>query len=77
MLLNWFIHKLQLQQTMYELEDNEQNSANQNMFMVDPEEGSRTHAYLQLEGLIHLDTSHLTVSDVISFFFPLLIVIHL
>ncbi|GAA5812728.1 hypothetical protein MFLAVUS_006186 [Mucor flavus] len=60
MLLNWFIHKLQLQQTMYKLEDNEKNPANQNLFMVDPEEGSRTHAYLQLEGLIHLDTSHLT-----------------
>ncbi|KAG2235169.1 hypothetical protein INT48_003513 [Thamnidium elegans] len=60
MLLNWFIHKLQLQQTMYEPNDTEESLANQNMFMVDPEEGSRTHAYLQLEGLIHLDTSQLT-----------------
>ncbi|KAI9255012.1 muts domain V-domain-containing protein [Helicostylum pulchrum] len=61
MLLNWFIHKLQLQQTMYEMNDDNQNLANRNMFMVDPEEGSRTHAYLQLEGLIHIDTSHLSI----------------
>jgi DNA mismatch repair protein MSH5 len=93
MLLNWYINQiqqLQLQQwPSYNPSDlynmNEESAAaddtlaNQNIFLMDPEEGNKTHAYLQLEGLIHLDHSHLTVSLVqgwIHSFYVLIIDFH-
>ncbi|RCH84523.1 MutS protein msh5, partial [Rhizopus stolonifer] len=46
MLLNWFIHHIQ----------------QDNIYLRDPEEGNKTHAYLQLEGLVQLDDSLLSVA---------------
>ncbi|KAI9364612.1 muts domain V-domain-containing protein [Pilaira anomala] len=59
LLLNWYIHHIQQQQSTYH--DDDASISSQHMFLMDPEEGNKTHAYLQLEGLIHLDSSHLTV----------------
>lgn len=67
-LLNWYINHIQLQQGKHlqenDFDEEDLNSlANQHMYLRDPDEGNRTHAYLQLEGLIHLDQSQLTVSE--------------
>lgn len=43
--------------------DDDITMADRNIFLMDPEEGNKTHAYLQLEGLIHLEHSQLTASD--------------
>jgi DNA mismatch repair protein MSH5 len=77
MLLNWYInHIQQVQQphsysNIYDEYDNmneEDSTANENVFLVDPEEGNKTHAYLQLEGLISLDNSSLTVGSVLELY---------
>jgi hypothetical protein len=73
MLLNWYINYIQQLQQQWSVlsndiiyNDNEEDViSNQNIFLMDPEEGNKTHAYLQLEGLIHLDDSHLTVSSLL------------
>lgn len=62
LLLNWYIHHIQQQQSTYH--DDDASISSQHMFLMDPEEGNKTHAYLQLEGLIHLDSSHLTVGSI-------------
>lgn len=64
MLLNWYIshfQNLQSQNLFTSRDAIEETLSNQNIFFMDPEEGNKTHAYLQLEGLIHLDDSYLTV----------------
>ncbi|KAG2200478.1 hypothetical protein INT47_011458 [Mucor saturninus] len=64
MLLNWYIKHFQTlhEQNSFTLQDAaEESLSNQNIFLIDPEEGNKTQAYLQLEGLIHLDNSYLTV----------------
>lgn len=64
-LLNWYINYINLQKERHNfqesvLEDNE--IANYKIHFRDHEEGIKTHAYLQMEGLIELDQSQLTVS---------------
>lgn len=57
--LNWYIDHIHL------LQDNVSTVGtdviNYNMILVDPEQGNKTHSYLQLEGLINLNESQLTV----------------
>ncbi|KAG2193007.1 hypothetical protein INT46_009809 [Mucor plumbeus] len=63
-LLNWYINYINLQKERHNfqesvLEDNE--IANYKIHFRDHEEGIKTHAYLQMEGLIELDQSQLTI----------------
>ncbi|CAO3701803.1 unnamed protein product [Rhizopus microsporus] len=57
--LNWYIDHIHL------LQDNVSTVGtdviNYNMILVDPEQGNKTHSYLQLEGLINLNESQLTI----------------
>lgn len=69
MLLNWYINHFQTMQDKYPIHTSEAEDIlpNQNIFLMDPEEGNKTQAYLQLEGLIHLDDSYLTVCITLEF----------
>lgn len=62
--LNWYIDYVHSQQ------DNVSTVGadviNYNMILVDPEQGNKTHSYLQLEGLINLNESQLTVKKTIK-----------
>lgn len=74
MLLNWYINHFQNIQGQYpstSQEVTEDTLSNQNVLFMDPEEGNKTQAYLQLEGLIHLDDSYLTVCINTGSFFSL------
>lgn len=61
-LLNWYIQNIQDQQRSYEKQSDDTSIANYNIYFRDPEEGNKTHAYLQLEGLIQLDKSQQSVN---------------
>ncbi|KAI8373882.1 muts domain V-domain-containing protein [Blakeslea trispora] len=59
MLLNWFIRHIQLDKS--DNNSDQVSLVHHNVYLRDPEEGSKTHAYLQLEGLIQLENSHFSI----------------
>jgi DNA mismatch repair protein MSH5 len=61
MLLNWYILYIQEQQHR-NYTSSEFSMPNYNIYFRDPEEGNKTHAYLQLEGLVQLDKSQHSVN---------------
>ena len=68
-LLNWYINHINQQQQQQQPSANTttthtdtEDIAHQHIYFRDHEEGVKTHAYLQMEGLIALDESRLTVS---------------
>ncbi|CEP08657.1 hypothetical protein [Parasitella parasitica] len=62
-LLNWYIdHVSQPQEsTTVDIDEENDEIANQHIYFRDQDEGIKTHAYLQMDGLIELDQSRLTV----------------
>lgn len=70
MLLNWFIKYIQEQQGSSTLSQRatEFSMANCNLYFRDPEEGSKTHAYLQLEGLVQLEKSQQSVNTTLTIY---------
>lgn len=74
-LLNWYINHINQEQqqqqqpsanTATHTDTEDTGIANQHIYFRDHEEGIKTHAYLQMEGLIELDESKLTVSVHVS-----------
>lgn len=62
-LLNWYIDHMQAQEKQSEGDSEDMDAlVNHHVYLRDPDEECKTHAYLQLEGLIHLDESELTVN---------------
>ncbi|RCH88492.1 MutS protein msh5 [Rhizopus azygosporus] len=57
--LNWYIDYVHSQQDNVSTVGTD--VINYNMILVDPEQGNKTHSYLQLEGLINLNESQLTI----------------
>lgn len=62
--LNWYIDYVHSQQDNVSTVGTD--VINYNMILVDPEQGNKTHSYLQLEGLINLNESQLTVKKTIK-----------
>lgn len=62
MLLNWYVQHIQENYGTSEHSAADFSMANCNLYFRDPEEGNKTHAYLQLEGLIQLDKSQQSVN---------------
>ncbi|KAI8636815.1 DNA mismatch repair protein MutS [Parasitella parasitica] len=64
-LLNWYIDRVNQQQDIatFNDEDGDEDDqrANQHIYFRDQEEGIKTHAYLQMEGLIELGQCQLTL----------------
>ncbi|KAL0142774.1 DNA mismatch repair protein MutS [Mucor lusitanicus] len=69
-LLNWYINHINQEQqqqqqpsanTATHTDTEDTGIANQHIYFRDHEEGIKTHAYLQMEGLIELDESKLTI----------------
>jgi len=68
-LLNWYISHINQQQeqqpsanTAIYTDTEDTGIENHHIYFRDHEEGIKTHAYLQMEGLIELEESQLTVS---------------
>lgn len=64
-LLNWYINHINRQQEQQGSQENtveDDGIVNHKIYFRDHEEGIKTHAYLQMEGLIGLNESQLTVS---------------
>lgn len=61
MLLNWFINHIQ--HNAYSSSNMLDELDHEKVILIDPQEGNKTHAFLQLESLIHLENSKLTVGS--------------
>lgn len=61
LLLNWFINHIQ--NSAYNLNNitGEDTFDDEKIVLIDPQEGNKTHAFLQLESVINLEKSKLTV----------------
>lgn len=72
LLLNWFINHIQNGAYNSNNMVGEDTFDEEKIVLIDPQEGNKTHAFLQLNSVVDLENSKLTVSLKLRYVFKLI-----